>query len=108
MVMLDPMHSAIPDCFRQGDYVESVHAAIRRVSRNIKLEHVEIAMGFNDPELIEDNPGDPRKHSCLYLAIANARALHILCTLTVPVFIISCYWPNIDQWEPGYRVRRQL
>jgi Domain of unknown function (DUF4258) len=105
--VFEALHNVTPQCFRDGDYQETPHAAIRRYERGIRLEHVEIAIGFGGPEVIEDYPGDPRGHSCLFRGEVHGHVLHALCTLTVPVLIISCYWPDPAQWDAGLRNRRQ-
>lgn len=59
-------------------------------------------------ELIEDYPQDPRGHSCLLLHVVDDRPLHVVCSPKDDYLaIITAYIPNDQEWESGYRKRKQ-
>ena len=40
--------------------------------------------------------------------MAVGKIIHALCTTEEPVFLITCYEPDPDQWYNGFRIRRSI
>lgn len=97
---LDHIRQAITDrAFRY-----SKHAVEQRVNRHII--HKEIVEAVNSGEVIEEYPHDKYGPSCLiYGRASQKRPLHIQCSLSSPVVIITVYEPDPLQWL-DYKTRR--
>ena len=100
--MLDEIQAAIT----AGRYSIGPHAGLRQLERGISPADIEIAVGDDEPEIIEDYPDDPRGHSCLIRGEVGGLVMHVVCKPTDPVFIISCYHPAPDIWYPDFKERR--
>jgi hypothetical protein len=57
----------ISECIRTGRYSITAHGYEELDNDNITIEKLEIAVGSDEPEIIEDYPDDPRGASCLIL-----------------------------------------
>lgn len=60
-------------------------------------------------DIIEDYPDDKRGHSCLMFAYTSrGRPLHVVCSPKEEYLgIITVYSPDLDKWQPNFRVRRK-
>ncbi|MBI5014322.1 MAG: DUF4258 domain-containing protein [Deltaproteobacteria bacterium] len=84
--------------------------AVRQMSRPDRMiSSDEIRTVIVAGELVEDYPDDPRGHSCLLLGHGTEhRPIHVVCApRTDYVAIITAYLPASDEWDEGFRVRRQ-
>jgi hypothetical protein len=82
----------------------SRHAIEQRVNRHISNQEVEEAI--NSGEIIEEYPHDKYGPSCLiYGRTSEKRPLHIQCSLSSPMVIITVYEPDPLQWL-DYKIRR--
>lgn len=101
--MLEDIQAAVS----AGRYNIGPHAGLRQLERGISSLDIEIAIGNDEPEILEDYPDDPRGHSCLIRGEAGGLVVHAVCKPTDPVFIVSCYHPDPAVWYPNYRERRR-
>lgn len=61
-------------------------------------------------EIIEDYPDDTPFPSRLVLGWQGSRAIHVVAAkdaLAHETIVITVYEPDTDQWEPGFRRRRE-
>ena len=97
----------ISQMIRDGRYAGGFHATMRQLQRGLTSQDIEAAIGRDAPEIVEDYPEDPRGSCCLVRGeLDDGRVLHVLCTPTDPVFLITCYWPDPDPWDVTFRFRR--
>ena len=96
----------LQSAFREGEFLDTVHSVGRRITRGITVDDIIEAVGYDQPEIIEEYPSDPRGPSCLVVGVARSQILHVLCTLSEPTKIITCYHPNPAEWTQGFRSRR--
>jgi hypothetical protein len=59
-------------------------------------------------EIIEQYPNDYPFPSCLVLGLSvHKKCLHVVCGIgDAELWLITAYYPNIDKWEEGFRVRK--
>ena len=101
--MLDKIQVAVAT----GRYNLGPHAGLRQLEHRISIRDLEHAVGADDPEIIEDYPGDPRGHSCLIRGLtADGAVIHVVCKPAETVFIVTCYEPDPSIWYPDFRNRR--
>jgi hypothetical protein len=61
-------------------------------------------------EVIEDYPNDTPYPSRLVLGWRGSRPIHVVAAENVEsqeTIVITVYEPDLTQWEPGFRRRRQ-
>ena len=79
--------------------------AMARPTPVISRSEVEAAVASG--EMIEDYPEDVRGHSCLMLASARGRAVHVVCSPKADYLaIITAYLPDEDAWSSDFRQRK--
>ena len=100
------MLQRIQDAVRGGDVVYGFHSKLRQVEKGITEDEIGLAIGYNAPEIIEDYPDDPRGRSCLVRGETENGVIHVLCTVETPIFIITCYRPDPNEWYNGFRRRK--
>ena len=84
----------------------TVHAVHRMHERNLLIDDVIQALinGVIIEEYYEDYPFQ----SCLILGSYRERKIHIVCSYSDPVHIITVYEPNRNEWEEDFRTRRKV
>jgi len=106
---MPPSMDAIANFFRVGDYNITVHGYEELDNDSITIENLELAIGQDKPEIIEDYPTDARGASCLILG---------WCQTTVPIHVcvsisgdkpevITAYRPNPKYFLPPYFRQRR-
>lgn len=83
------------------------HALRRMIRRGIRVQEVEqvIATGVT----IETYPDDRPFPSKLVLGWVGGRPLHVAVAENRAddmLVVVTVYEPDLDRWEPGFRVRR--
>ncbi len=91
----------------QSRLVFRVHAIQRMFRRRISEEEVKevVAMG----ETIETYPDDRPLPSRLILGWSGPRPIHVVAADNVEVqetIIITVYQPDVEEWEQGFKRRR--
>lgn len=83
--------------------------AIRQMAKPDRMiTTADIRMVIETGEIIEDYPDDVRGHSCLMLSISDQRPLHVVCAPKDDyIAIITAYLPSDQEWESGYRKRKE-
>jgi hypothetical protein len=85
-----------------------VHAIQRMFQRRISVDNVRHVLATG--EVIEDYPSDIPYPSRLMLGWCGARPIHVVAadnTDTQETVVITVYEPDLTQWEPGFKRRRQ-
>jgi hypothetical protein len=84
--------------------------AIRQMSKPDRMiSTADIRAVIEHGEVIEDYPDDARGHSCLILAVADERFLHVVCTPKDDYLaIITAYLPSDQEWEDNYSKRKKI
>lgn len=85
-----------------------IHAARRMLERNIGIDEIEAVV--ESGETIEDYPDDKPFPSRLLLGWPQNRPLHVVAadeTDSDVTHIITAYRPDPDQWEDGFKRRKQ-
>lgn len=94
---------------RRGDWELTFHA--QQQSQTRKISRAEIESAILTGQVIEDYPDDPRGPSCLVLGYTTQRRpIHIVLAYPVKgqrMKVITAYEPSADQWQTGWRRRRQ-
>lgn len=81
------------------------HALLRLMQRNIALP--DVAYAIENGEIIEQYPEDYPVPSCLVLGL-KPYPLHVVCSIyQSQVWIITAYKPNLQEWEPDYKTRKE-
>ena len=83
---------------------------VRQMSRPDRMISTEgIHRVLMQGEIIEDYPEDLRGHSCLMLGIdKTGREVHGVCSPKEDyVAIITAYLPNPNQWQTGFKKRKE-
>jgi hypothetical protein len=92
-----------------GRLVFRVHAIQRMVLRNIS--DAEVRAVLTTGEAIEEYPDDTPYPSRLVLGWAGSRPLHVVAADNPEdeaTIVITVYEPEPNQWEAGFRRRRQV
>ena len=85
------------------------HAARQMAQPERMISTAEVRATITNGEVIEDYLDDARGHSCLMLAFAAERPLHVVCAPKDDyLVIITAYLPNDQEWEDNYRKRKKL
>ena len=85
------------------------HALERMVERSIRRADVLEVVRSGEP--IEIYPADSPFPSALILGWIGTRPLHVVAAFDPErdrVFVITAYEPDLQHFEPGFRVRRTL
>lgn len=85
-----------------------VHAIQRMFQRRISVDDVRHVLSTG--EVIEDYPNDTPYPSRLVLGWCGSRPIHVVAAENVETretIVITVYEPDLTQWEPGFRRRRQ-
>jgi hypothetical protein len=85
-----------------------VHAIQRMFQRRISVDDVRHVLSTG--EVIEDYPNDTPYPSRLVLGWRGSRPIHVVAAENVEsqeTIVITVYEPDLTQWEPGFRRRRQ-
>ena len=82
--------------------------AVRQMARPERMiTTADIRTVVEAGEIIEDYPGDMRGHSCLMAGFADNRPVHVVCAPKEDYLaIITAYLPSDEEWESGYRKRK--
>ena len=92
---------------KQRDYYFTLHAGERLIERHISVREIEEVISSDSAEVIEDYPEDLRSPSCLIFGITEAgRLLHIQCTYSPNVAVVTAYEPKPEEWIE-WRIRRR-
>lgn len=59
-------------------------------------------------EIIEEYYEDYPYPSCLIMGSIEGRIIHVVCSFSDPVHIITVYEPNIKEWNDDFRTRRKV
>lgn len=101
--------NAISESFRQGKYSITRHGYEELDNDGITIEHLELAIGHDSPEIIEDYPYDPRGASCLVLGWCDpGEPIHVCMGVSDDKpEVITAYIPNPNKfYPPEFRQRR--
>jgi len=85
-----------------------VHAIQRMFQRRISVDDVRHVLSTG--EVIEDYPNDTPYPSHLVLGWRGSRPIHVVAAENMEgqeTIVITVYEPDLTQWEPGFRRRRQ-
>ncbi len=85
----------------------TAHAQQRLEERKISLSDVIKAIA--EGEIINQYEDDKPLPSCLILGMAiNNRYLHVVVSSDEEyIYLITAYYPTLDQWEDDYKTRRR-
>ena len=99
----------IQSAFERGSFVAGPHSRLKGLQRGIMQEHLVTAVGNDAPEILEEDPNDPRGPSCLIRGeLEDGTVIHVVTTtVEEPFFVITHYHPDELQWYPGFRERIQ-
>lgn len=87
----------IRERFRLGKYRLTRHALERRITRGISTEEIEEAVREGD--IIEEYPEDKYGPSALIFGkTAQKRPLHVQCSYSDIVWVITVYEPDEKEW----------
>lgn len=83
------------------------HVLVRLLQRNIAMD--DIVYALTNCEIIEQYPEDYPYPSCLVLGLTKAhKHIRIVCGASnVELWLITAYYPDIEKWEPDYKIRRE-
>ena len=83
------------------------HARIRLIERNITMRDVINCIEFG--EIIKQYEDDKPFPSCLVLGMSiNNKYLHVVVSTDDKyIHLITAYFPDLEQWEPDYKTRRE-
>ena len=84
----------------------TVHAINRMHERNIMIDDILEAIIIG--EVIEEYHDDYPYPSCLIIGICMGRIMHVVCSFSDPVHIITAYEPNDREWNDDFRTRRKV
>lgn len=85
-----------------------VHAIQRMFQRRISVDDVRQVLATG--EVVEDYPNDTPYPSRLLLGWCGSRPIHVVAAENVAAqetIVITVYEPDLTQWEPGFKRRRQ-
>ena len=104
----DPLEF-IRRCVRQGQIFWTYHVNMRLRGRFITREA--ILQANESYEIIDEYPKDKYLPSYLVYAEYQGDIFHILFAVDlegVNVRIVTAYRPNSEEWEEGFRTRRDI
>ena len=80
------------------------HAIAKMLQRNIT--EFEVVEAIQSGKIIEEYPEDKYGPTCLILGTTQTgRVLHVLTSYTTPIWVITTYEPDLNQWIDD-RIRR--
>ena len=84
------------------------HIVVRLLQRGISMGDVERALISG--EIIEQYPDDYPHPSCLIIGIDNAgKNLHVVCGVSeIELWLITAYYPDIEEWETDLKTRKEI
>jgi hypothetical protein len=85
-----------------------VHAIQRMFQRRISVDDVRHVLATG--EVVEGYPNDTPYPSRLVLGWRGSRPIHVVAAENVEsgeTIVITVYEPDLTQWEPGFKRRRQ-
>ena len=84
------------------------HAKERLIERNITI--TDIINGIETGEVIKQYEDDKPLPSCLVLGFSvNNKYIHIVVSHDCDyIYLITAYYPNIDQWENDFKTRKKV
>lgn len=85
-----------------------VHAIQRMFQRRISVD--DLGQVLATGEVVEDYPNDTPYPSRLLLGWCGSRPIHVVAAenvATQETIVITVYEPDLTQWEPGFKRRRQ-
>jgi len=106
---MPPNMDAIASFFKDGEYNITIHGYEELDSDSITIENLELAIGQDEPEIIEDYPNDPRGASCLILSWCQPNIpIHVCVSISGDrPEVITAYRPNpLLFWPPYFQKRR--
>lgn len=83
----------------------SLHAISRLHERNLFIE--DVVEAIINGKVIEEYKDDYPYPSCLILGWVKGKAIHTVCSLSSPTYIIIAYEPTIEKWNDGFETRRK-
>lgn len=88
-----------------GDYIISVHATHRLRHRQLTIADLEHAIIFG--EIIERDTTALPFPKCIFLGEDSVKgeSIHVVCSLTPDIMIVTVYFPDEDSWSKD-RYRR--
>ena len=83
------------------------HANNRLKERNITIDDIKSAI--QSGEIIRQYEDDKPFPSCLILGVGeNNTHIHVVASMDADVlYIITSYYPNLDEWESDLKTRRR-
>lgn len=99
----------ISEFFRTGRYAITKHGYEELDNDGITIERLEIAIGHDSPEIIEDYPNDPRGASCLVLGwFEPDHPIHVCVSMSSDEpEVVTAYRPSSRKfYPPEFRRRR--
>ena len=91
-----------------GQVVFSGHAIQRMFQRSVGKDDVNAVISGG--ETVADYPDDTPYPSRLLLGFVEGRPIHVVVAWdpgTDTCIIVTAYEPQPEQWEPGFRIRRE-
>ncbi len=82
------------------------HAKERLTERGIRMD--DIVSAISNGEIIKEYLDDKPLPSCLVLGKAvNGKALHaVISKDTEFIYLITAYFPDLEQWEADFKTRK--
>ena len=107
-MMAEPLDSIV-QAVRERRYIVSLHyweAFVQEMTRPL-LSAIIVAIGNNEPEIIESYDDDPRGASCLLLGTnGQGRQIHsVVGYESRPIKIVTAYHPDDEIWINGRKRR---
>lgn len=83
------------------------HARMRLIERNIKIG--DVIKCIETGEIIKQYEDDKPFPSCLILGVSiNNKYLHVVVSMNNNyIHLITAYFPNLEQWEPDFKTRKE-
>ena len=107
--MDDPRPAAIAEATPQGTVQIGRHTHAELRNEGFTVADVIAALTSPAAEVTEDYRGDPRAASCLILASASGRPIHLVVTTPPrPLFIITVYDPSRRAERRSVHFRRRV
>ena len=91
---------------REGRVIVGPHAEDRMIVDGLEPRLLDEGLREDTPEIVENYRTDSRGPSCLIRAEVAGEVIHVVVTGRQPVFVITCYRPNLGVWYPDFRTRR--
>jgi len=99
----------IRECVGERRIIWTYHSSMRMINRSI--DRSDVLRASEDFEVIEQYPAENRLPSCLCLGRdGRGRSFHCVVALDRldrSVRFVTVYYPDPEQWEPGFMKRRK-